>query len=541
MPRRKPSSQDQPTAAELLQELSRRINQQTRKPNILGYQPHAKQLYFHKAMQKLLLYIGGNRSGKSYGAVAQDIWYASGTHPYIEIPNEQIRGRVVAVDFERGVKEIILPIFKSLCPPTYLKGGSWETAWKESERKLYFKYNDSYIEFMSYEQETDKFAGTSRHFIHYDEEPPMNVFNECQARLVDTEGRAWISMTPVEGMTWLYDKIYAAAENAEGKTYLLEGNEEIGPVWEVPERPHRITVIEVGMNENPHLSAEAREDYLATLDADERAARSKGHFVQTAGKVFKSFQIETHVRTEDFDPKWAQRNGWQIYTSTDHGWNNPTAWLWHAVAPEGDGRVITFAEHYASEMLIEDHAAKVKAMEEAWGLDRTEIIRTGDPAMKQHSAITGTSVLFEYEKCGLSIYVDSVPKDPAVGIARMQAYFRLRRFPMGETVVEQPMWMIDSSCVNLISELRKLRWKTYTSKKIRYENNNQEQVHKKDDHAFDSAKYFATFLADLAPQKEMATSLGKPARLDYDDHLSAMLREADRKEEKTAWTVMETY
>jgi hypothetical protein len=26
------------------------------------------------------------------------------------------------------------------------------------------------------------------------------------------------------------------------------------------------------------------------------------------------------------------------------GWNNPTAWLWHAVGPNGD--IVTFAEHY---------------------------------------------------------------------------------------------------------------------------------------------------------------------------------------------------
>lgn len=528
---------EQPTVSDMLLIMQKKFAQQSRKPDIFGYQPHFKQECFHKAMQKLLLYIGGNRSGKSYGAVAQDIFYVTGLHPYVEIPQEQIRGRVVAVDFERGVKEIILPIFKILCPPTLLKGGSWDKAWKESERKLYFKYYDSYIEFMSYEQETEKFAGTSRHFIHYDEEPPMNVFNECQARLVDTNGRAWISMTPVEGMTWLYDRIYQPAEEADDRKVFVEGNAEIGPVWEAYSQ--RISIIEVGMNENPHLTEEAREDYLRTLDADDRAARSKGHFVQTAGKVFKSFQAETHVNHTDIDPKRLQQMGWQIYSSTDHGWNNPTAWLWHAVAPLRDGRVITFGEHYASEMLIEDHAKKVIAMETAWGLDREEIIRTGDPAMHQKNAITGTSIIKEYAKHGLYIYTGSVPKDPAIGIGRMQQYFRLREWQRDGQTVEQPTWMIDDACPNLIKELKNLRWKVYSSKKVRYDNNPQEEVHKKDDHAFDSAKYFATFLMELAPDV-ITKSLGPtPARMDYDDNLVGQLNKRD--EEETVWTVVETY
>lgn len=532
------NTDEQVSMSDLLIGLSKRLEQQAKKPNIFGYEPHDKQRWFHTLPIKRKLYIGGNRSGKSYGAVAEDIWWASGTHPFIEIPDEQIRGRVVGVDYERGVEKILIPIFKSLCPPSLLKGGSWETAWKAKERALYFAYNDSYIEFMSYEQSTEKFAGTSRHFIHYDEEPPINVFNECNARLVDTNGSWWISMTPVEGMTWLYDKIYQPAEESDDKEILLVGNGAIGPVWKavIPGGP--IAVIEVGMNENPHLSEEAREAYLSSLDADERSARSKGHFVQTAGKVFKSFTVETHVSEEDFDPTAAQKKGWQIYTSVDHGWNAPTAWLWHAVAPEPDGRVLTFAEHYKSEMTIEEHAHVVTQMEMEWGLNREDIMRTGDPAMHQHSGHTGTTVIQEYAKHGLYIYTDSIPIDRGIGVGRMQMYFRLRQTAEGEF---RPQWMVSNSCPNFIKELKNLRFAVYTSKKIRYDNNPQEKVHKKDDHAFDSAKYFATFLPELAPDAYIDSSR-KPVQagmMTYDEALIQARSQA--ADEGPKWTVIETY
>lgn len=530
MPRKKAAAKEEVSPADLFLELSKRLQQQAKKPNIQGYEPHKKQAWFHAKNVKLRLYIGGNRSGKTYGSVAEDIWWASGTHPHIEIPKEQIRGRVVGVDFDRGVKEILLPLFKILCPPSYLRGGAWEKAWEARGNGgvLHFDYYNSYIEFMSYEQSVEKFAGTSRHFIHYDEEPPQAIFNECQARLVDTNGSAWISMTPVDGMTWVYDLIYNPAQESDDKRILLKGNEEIGPVWET-DTPRRVRIIEVGMNENPHLSDEAREEFLANLDPDERAARSKGHFVQTAGKVFKQFSVETHVTDEVFDPHEMQQRGWQIYTSTDHGWNAPTAWLWHAVAP--DGEVVTFGEHYKSEMTIEEHAAFVHAKEAEWKLSVEDIIRTGDPAMNQHTAVTGTTVIQEYAKRGIYIYTDSVPKDPAIGIARMQMYFKLR-------ANGKPTWRISSDCGSFIKELKNLRWKTYASKKAKYENNPLEQVHKKDDHAFDSAKYFATFLMELEPEY-----LPKPGSsrdtLSYDEALARSLRSA--VDSTTAWTVVETY
>lgn len=539
MARRGRRVQEEYSTIDVILAAAAQLEQQSKKPNIIGYEPHDKQKWFHThTMVSLRLYIGGNRSGKSYGAVAEDIWWASGTHPYREIPKEQIRGRVVAVNFEQGVLEILLPIFKVLCPPSYLKGGSWETAWHEGKKKLYFEYYNSYIEFMSYEQETEKFAGTSRHFVHYDEEPPKNVYTECQARLIDTNGCSWISMTPVEGMTWVFDEIYDPADNAEEKVVDLEGDDLIGPVWHsMLNGVKKIAVVEVGMNENPHLSAQAREEFLSGLDADDRLARSKGKFVQTAGRVFKTFAVETHVTDEDFDPGKAQKLGYQIYTSTDHGWNAPTAWLWHCV--RFDGRVVTFAEHYKSEMTIEEHAEVVHAKEKGWGLDRDNIIRTGDPAMNQHNAVTGTTIIQEYAKHGLYIYTDSIPKNPEFGIARMQMYFRLRDVVIEGQRVQQPMWMISNSCPNFIKELKKLRWKKYSSKKAQYENNPSEQVHKKDDHAFDSAKYFATFLDELAPEPPSHHDRPRSATLTYDEGLSASLRNS--KSPGIEWEIVESY
>jgi phage terminase large subunit-like protein len=448
------------TIEDALKELTMGLKQQSTRPNIYGYKPHTKQELFHKSEAKKKLYIGGNRSGKTTGSVVEDIWWLMGNHPYRKTPEGQIRGRIVAVDFNQGVQKIVLPEVARWIPPSALKNGSWEDSYNKELRTLTLE-NGNFVEFMSYDQDTDKFAGTSRHFIHYDEEPPRHVFNECNARLVDTNGSYWISMTPVEGMTWIYDTIYVPGTEGGDKS---------------------IFVIEADMLDNPHISKEAAESFLSGLDDAERKAREHGNFVQLGGRVYKNFSRTTHVV-----PSMVPDKSWEWYISLDHGYNNPTAALWHAVSP--DNQVITFAEHYASEMVVEEHAAKIHSVNSAFG--KIPEIWVADPAIAQRSGITGTSVSTEYAERGC--YFAPGNNDVQVGIARVSQYLRTN------PSTGKPRWLITESCVNLIREMERLRWKTYSSKKLQYENNAQEQIHKKDDHAADSARYFFTFMPDLTP------------------------------------------
>lgn len=522
-PKRKTQSREQPTLTDAFLDLSAKLSKQAREPNILAYKPHIKQELFHRSEDYIRLYIGGNRSGKSFGACAEDVWWASGTHPYQKTPPTPIRGRVVAVDLMQGVNQIILPIISRHVTPSMLINGSWEDSYSKSERVLTMA-NGSTIEFMSYEMETEKFAGTSRHFVHYDEEPPKHVYDECQARLVDTEGHAWISMTPVEGITWVFDKIYDPVDQAKDKEIIIPRTDLTGAVFRSPKE--EVTIVEVSMNENPHLSVKAQKRFLDTLSDDDKAARSKGEFVQIGGKVFPYFG-DVHIIAPIENPR-AQLAGWEWYSSVDSGWNNPTAWLWHAVSP--DGTVITFGEHYREKMTVEDHAAIVKAKEKAWG--REPNMRTGDPAMKQTTPQSGTSVLREYANNGIYINVETVPRQREVGIVKMQQYFKIR------TDTHKPTWVITEDCPEFIREMRRLRFKTYASKKMREENNKQEEVHKKDDHAFDSARYFATFLPDLAPEKITESPKVDPVQiLSYDQ---ALLRQHEASG-SISWTTLETY
>jgi hypothetical protein len=222
--------------------------------------------------------------------------------------------------------------------------------------------------------------------------------------------------------------------------------------------------------------------------------------------------------------------------SIDHGWNNPTAILWHAVAPNGE--IVTFAEHYAANMTVAEHAAVIHERERAWGKEAD--VRTGDPALKQTSGITGTSVLQAYAEQGIYIAVEGVPRAVMIGIEKMQEYMRIR--PNGT-----PTWRVTRNCVNLIRELKKLRWQTYSSDKQAYSMNKQEEIHKKDDHAADSMRYFMTLMPDLRPNngRELTPNEKTPTTIPYMDLLAKMANDpnitfVDDLDDRTQWETHES-
>lgn len=446
--------------------LAEKVNIQATRPNIHGYIPHDKQILFHSASGRHRLYIGGNRSGKTTGGIAEDLWWLSGRHPYRQVPNGGVRGRIVGVDFLNGIEKILKPEFMRWCPVADLRGGSWSDAYNTQERTLHFE-NGSFVEFMSYDQDVDKFAGTSRHFVHFDEEPPQDIYIECVARLVDTAGSWWMTLTPVMGMQWMYDDIYIPGKNNPDS---------------------HISVVEVEMWENPHLPPEEIKSFLESLPEEDRDARVKGKFTRRGGVIFKSYDRSVHViPTGQF--KLPPPGVGEVYNSLDHGFNNATAWLWHFVTPDGD--IITFDEHYESEMIVDDHAAQVLLMDKIHGRD--PVMRVGDPAICQRNGVTGDSIQAQYAMHG--VYVMDGNNDVIGGINKMNAY-------LSHNKDRKPRWFITENCENLIRELPKYRWKTWANKKSERDNNVYDIPHKKDDHAIDSARYFFMLMPDLTPIKK---------------------------------------
>lgn len=447
-----------PSLAEMTGMVSEGLNRARSRPSVHAYVPHEKQIMFHSAPERVRLYIGGNRSGKTVGGVVEDIMWLRGQHPYRSVFPPPVRGRVVTVSLEEGIKKLIIPEVARWIPPSDLINGSWEDSYSKSERTLTLS-NGSFVEFMTYEQEVEKFAGTSRHFIHFDEEPPQPIYNECRMRTLDVGGSMWITMTPLLGMTWIYDTIYLP-----GKAGGIN-----------------IAVIQIDTMENPYLSQPEIEEVFGDItDDSEVKMRKQGEFVQIGGLVFKQFGIKKNTRPSLDLATLKKIRGWTHYGSLDHGYNNPTAWLWHAVSP--NGLVVTYDELYANETLVADFARSIHERNKQEGR-RAPDLYIGDPAISQRNGQTGDSIQLAYVKEGIPIVLGN--NEVKIGIEKMNAY-------LGNV-----KWVITENCVNLIRELQRVRWKTYPSAKARYDNNKREEIHKKDDHAPDSARYMFGLMPTL--------------------------------------------
>jgi phage terminase large subunit-like protein len=59
---------------------------------------------------------------------------------------------------------------------------------------------DSILGMKSYQQGRGAFEGTAKDGIWLDEEPPMDVYNECVIRLMTTGGILLLTFTPLDGM-----------------------------------------------------------------------------------------------------------------------------------------------------------------------------------------------------------------------------------------------------------------------------------------------------------------------------------------------------
>lgn len=488
------------------------------KPNILSYKPYGAQVDFHQSDAFGRILTAGNRAGKTDAMVVEFIYVATGTHPTRPNPERWGHGplqlRMIVVDVTKGVELIMIPKFKRWMTPSMMVDGNWDKSWDKNNLILTFA-NGSTIDFITYGMSLEKMGGVPRHLIGFDEEPPRDVFNEAMMRLMDFDGSWIIAATTINGMEWIYDLLVEPAQNGD-----LDD----------------VKVFELDASKNPYLQTEERDKFMIGMDKEERQIREDGKYIARGGLVFPRFKdnLEAYVLPEAPDIVQMVRDGWAIYASVDHGWNNPTAWLWIAVNYVGE--CIVFAEHYQSEMTIAEHSSVVLSRESGWGLKPEDVIRSGDPAMKQKTAATGTSMIQSYAEHGIDINVEFIPHDVMVGVEKLQQYLAL-----GTDGI--PKLRISPNCPHLIRELKKLRWETYDSSKTAYSKNKHETIHKKDDHACDSLRYWATQMPDLAAQ--VADNGSKTSTTIGYTELIAKMREDDTitfaPDAEDEWEITESF
>ena len=403
----------------------------------LAYKPHPIQEKFHKSTKRFRLFLGGNRGGKTYGGAMEAVWTATGTHPYkqVVVPNQ---GWVVSLDFPTS-RDITQPILKQLL-------GGYIKKWREAD-KIIELTNGSTIGFKSADSGWDKFQGTKRHWIWFDEEPKHDIYMECRMRIADLKGDIWITETPMQGLSWIFDDIYEPWEQGVGD-------------WEV---------IQGKTLDNPYIPRDEIENLMKEYTGQERDARLEGKFVLFAGRVYKEFERNIHVI-----PPFDIPSSWTRLRSIDPGINNPTACLWMAIDP--DDNFYFYDEYYESERTIAENSTIIKALSGSQDISYTLI----DPVYGQkRNEIEMTSIRQEYAKNG----IPTLPgvKDVAAGISAVK-----KKLQVSEKTGKPEAYFFDT-LTNTLKEISRYRWDEFRINTA--EKNKKEAPKKLQDHLMDCMRW----------------------------------------------------
>lgn len=458
--------------------LKNELERRHRELGINYYEPHYKQQDFHKSSLRNRWVFGGNRTGKTVGGGTETVWYATGQHPYkqIKTPN---RGWVVSLtnEVQRDVaqKEVLRWLPKHMIQDVQMRQGrrdSLETGIIDFIQLT----NGSIIGFKSCDQGRAKFQGTSQHYIWFDEEPPEDIFAECKMRVLDTVGDIWGTMTPLQGLTWVYDTIYMNEKRDQDVKYWL-----------------------IEWADNPYLSRDAIAQLEGTLSEEEREARQYGKFVAMSGLVYKEFNEDIHI-IDPFDvPK-----AWYDNISIDPGLDAPLAAHFYAV--DNDYNIYVIEEHYKNGESVEWHSERLKEIADRldWPRNYSGMLESLiDSAANQKTLSAERSVTELFYDNGILAHTN-VEKDVWTGIQRVKQYLKLRAHPQADVWPRgKPKLFIFRNCVNMIREIKSYRWKPQTE--------SGEQVDKpvkKNDHAMDNLKYYIASRPDL-PDMEMIDTVGR--------------------------------
>ena len=420
---------------------------------LLAFRPHPKQAGFMASREPLKAFLGGNRSGKTTCGIVDDLVQLCDRGALPEHLQQFKKWeppfflRILAPDFVSTMEGVIFQKLREWAPKGQLEGGGFDKAYDKQRRMLWFS-NGSWIQFLTFEQDLDKLGGAALHRVHYDEEPPAAHRRECLMRLIDYCGDELFTMTPLQGMSWMFDDIYEP---------FMKG------------KLRDATVMLVDMDDNPHLNQQTKERVLAGLSYEERVARKTGRFVHFAGMIYSDFSPSTHVIPEldsEYFTKGPGKHS-EVYVGIDPGQRHLAAVVWVEARP--DGTLVVFDEVGLQGATVKDVCAEIQRHNSYWGIQpRMNII---DPASRNVSHQTGRSDQMEYAEHG----VMTVPGQNAVapGIANVRGR------------LQEEALLVCANCDGLIDEIKKYRWKS--SRKS--EDDPKEAPVKTNDHRLDALRY----------------------------------------------------
>lgn len=228
-----------------------------------------------RCVHRVRLFSGGNRAGKTTTATADNLIQMMppelvpehlALYKFWDCSVQPFQLRVVVPDLIR-TGAVILEKWRELVPKRLLRKGSWDRSYDKSLNVLQLECG-CLLELLSCEMDLNKFGGSARDRIQYDETPEEKRRNESKMRLTDRGGDEVFTATPLGGLDWTYRQIWKK-----------RGLPEDGRV--------RVWAHAVGIRDNRFLSEENIAEALAEItNPAERRQRELGEYAELGGAIY---------------------------------------------------------------------------------------------------------------------------------------------------------------------------------------------------------------------------------------------------------------
>lgn len=453
-------------------ELIRKYREQRRDENFAKYwaatSRQAEIFPAFDAAVKVFGILGGNRSGKtemgSFIAVAwalgKEYFRDEPAWEYVQhlpIPDKPNNIWVVGLDFPT-LRDVIWREklrFGKNHPPLVPKDGAIVTKCSDSDYQIFFA-NGSVITGKSADSGREKFQGASVDLVWIDEEPEVEIFDECYQRTVDCKGKILITLTPLTDIAsgtrtpWVFDLHEAANHGLKKDTKFVQ----------------------LSVMDNPYVPEEEKENLkIKWAGHYEEKARLFGDFVQRSGLVYNMWDPTKHMVKTFRVP-----DHWRKIVSIDPAATGVTAAVWGAVDPSGN--VYLYREYYERDKVASEHAKNILTLNAGDYIDFWLI----DPKWgAQRNAETHKQNYILYRDAGIQVRLAPVGEDFGLNVSR--EYFHATVNP----TLRHPRCYVFSDLFNFVSEITHYTWAFFS--KGDNKGLSKDKPSKRNDHLMNAMQY----------------------------------------------------
>ena len=305
----------------------------------LNYDPHEAQREIHNALIRNRVASCGRRFGKSTIGGRDLVAEAAKTYPLLSMLRDTGKKRrfwIVGPDYSDCEKEFryLFDDLKRLEMP-FDRPGTYN---HPEQGNMHIEIWDGAFQVHTRSaRHPESLDGEGLEGVELVEAAKLKPFvyhKYIRPALADVRGWLLATSTP-EGKNWFYD-LWLRGQDPERVNW---GS------WRLP-----------SWLNSKIFPGGRRDEEILEMELDMSAERFQqeigADFTEFVGRVFKTFEEETHVRDLDFNPAWP------VHIATDYGWSNPFVALF--IQPTRFGSIHVLDEYRTNHTDIEDIANALK-------------------------------------------------------------------------------------------------------------------------------------------------------------------------------------